>query len=74
MTSSEKKKLIGNNAALWAASMLMSFVLPMVGESLTAGRGAFLKVLLQMMPLLGALFLSTILLSKGIGEPTEDNR
>lgn len=71
MTKSEKKKLIGNHAATWSVAILASFILPFVGESMTDGRSHFIKVLMQIMPLMAALWFASVQLNKAIGEPTE---
>lgn len=71
MTSAEKKRLVGTNAALWVIAILVSFILPMVAESITDGRAAFLKAMAHVFPLLAAIPISTGIISKSVGEPTD---
>lgn len=71
MTNSEKKKLITTNAAILAAGMLASFVLPLIVESVTDGRANFLKMLMHMFPLVIAMTASNGIISKAVGQPTE---
>jgi hypothetical protein len=71
MKRSEKKKLITTNAAILAAGMFASFVLPLIIESVTDGRADFLKMMMQMFPLIVAMMASTGMISKTIGEPTD---
>jgi hypothetical protein len=70
MTKSEKEKLIRTNAVIWAVGIIASFVLPMVTESLTDGRGAFLKMMVHVFPLIIAMVASTGVISKAVGRPT----
>jgi hypothetical protein len=71
MTKAEKKKLIATNAAVWVAGILVSFILPMIAESLSAGPAGFLKVLAFGFPLIVAMLFSTSVISKAAGEPTD---
>lgn len=71
MTKSEKKKVITTNAGIWVAGILASFILPMVAESTTEGRSAFLKMMAHGGSLAVALLASTTVISKAIGDPTE---
>lgn len=73
MTKSEKQKLIATNAAIWAAATLISFVLPLIAESMTDGRGNFLKMMAQVFPLICAMWISTGLLSKGSANQPNEN-
>lgn len=47
MKPTDKKKRIASNAAILIAGILASFILPMIGDSLTEGRSAFLRMLLH---------------------------
>ena len=71
MTKAQKQKIIGVNAAIWTGASLLSFVLPLIAESITDGRGNFLKMMAHMFPLLFALLISSNLLNSAIGETTE---
>ena len=71
MIKSQKNKLINSNAALWAIAILASFILPLITDSVTEGRGKFVNAMVQVGPLLIALLVSTALLSKAIGETAE---
>ncbi len=71
MTKAEKKKLIATNAAVWVAGILVSFILPMIAESLSDGPAGFLKVMAFVFPLLVAMLASNSVISKAIGEPTD---
>lgn len=71
MTKADKKKIIAINAALWAGAMLVSFILPLVAESMTEGRGKFLIAMMHVFPLIAAMWISCNLLDRAIGEPTE---
>ncbi len=70
MTKPEKK-IITTNAAISVAATLTSFVLPLIAESITDGRGKFLKIMAQVFPLLCGIWISTSLISKAIGDPTK---
>ena len=71
MTNSEKQKLLATNAALWVAGILVSFILPMIAESASDGPAHFLKAMSFAFPLLVALVVSTSVISKAVGEPTD---
>ncbi len=71
MTNSEKQKLLAKNAAVWVAGILASFILPMIAESVSDGPAHFLKVMVFAFPLLVALVVSTGVISKAVGEPTD---
>lgn len=71
MTSSAKKKLIATNAATWAGATLLSFILPMVAESVADGPAGFLKMMVHTGPLLLGLLVSTALINKAIVQTTE---
>jgi hypothetical protein len=70
MTSSEKKKLLGTNAGIWAIAILASFILPFVAESLSSGTAKFLQVMCFALPLIGGMAISSIVIGKSIGEST----
>ena len=71
MTRAEKTKLIAKNAAVWVVGILLSFILPMVAESISDGPAGFLKVMAFAFPLFIALLVSTSIISKAVGEPTD---
>jgi hypothetical protein len=71
MTNAKKKKLIATNAALWTVAILVSFTLPLVADSITEGRGSFLKAMAHVLPLLIAIPVSTNIISKSVGEPVD---
>ncbi len=66
MTEDAKKKIVTTNAALWTVGILLSFVLPMIGDSITEGRGNFLRAMLHVGPLFAVLWISTVFLGKGL--------
>ena len=68
MTNAEKKKLIARNAVVWTIATLVSFALPMVADSITDGRGTFLKAMAHVFPLLAAIPISTSIISNSVGE------
>ena len=68
MTSSQKKKLIGTNAGVWAIATLASFILPFIAESLSSGSANFLKVLCFALPLIIGMVMSTVVINKSIPE------
>ena len=51
MTRAEKKKLMATNAAVWVVGILLSFILPMVAESISDGPAGFLRVMAFASPL-----------------------
>ena len=71
MTSSAQKKLITANAVVWAVATLLSFILPMVTESITDGRANFLKMAVHVGPLVLGLFVSTAVINRAIGQTAE---
>ena len=71
MTTSAKKKLIATNAAIWAGATLLSFVLPMVADSVADGTAGFLKMMVHTGPLLLGLLVSSSLISNTIGHTSE---
>lgn len=73
MNQSDKKKLIGANAAIWAGAMLASFVLPMIAESITEGRGQFLKMMAHIFPLICGLAFSSRVLSQAIEQKSDQS-
>jgi hypothetical protein len=68
MTSSQKKKLIGTNAGVWAIAILASFILPFIAESLSSGGAKFLQVLCFALPLIIGMVISTVVINKSIPE------
>lgn len=70
MTRTEQRKALGTNAAIWSVAILASFVLPMIGDSLTENRG-ILRPILHVGPLLTALLTTNAFLSKSLGQPAE---
>ncbi|AMV31249.1 hypothetical protein VN12_03960 [Pirellula sp. SH-Sr6A] len=68
MTSGQKKKLIGTNAAIWSIAILASFVLPFIAESVSTGSAKFLQVLCFALPLIVGMFISSMVISKSIPE------
>ena len=70
MTSSEKKKLIGTNAGIWTIAILAAFILPFIAESLSSGPAKFLQVMCFAIPLFAGMAISSIVISKSIGEIT----
>ena len=70
MTSSEKKKLIGTNAGIWAIAMLAAFILPFIAVSVSSGPAKFLQVMCFAVPLIAGMAISSIVISKSIGEIT----
>ncbi len=72
MTSSQKKKLIGTNAGVWAIAILASFILPFIAESLSSGSAKFLQVLCFALPLIIGMVISTVALNKSIPETTTE--
>ncbi len=73
MLKSEKARLIAINSFVWVCLILVSFVLPLMFDSLNEGRGKFLQVLAQVGPLFAGVLVSTAMLNSGIpeSEPTE---
>ncbi len=72
MTKAEKTKLLTTNAALWSAGILAAFILPLVTDSITDGRSAFLRMLMFLLPMCATLMISNSLLSKAIGPATDE--
>ena len=68
MTSSQKKKLVGTNAGVWAIAILASFILPFIAESLSSGPAKFLQVLCFALPLIIGMVISTVVINKSIPE------
>jgi hypothetical protein len=68
MTSSQKKKLMGTNAGIWAIAILASFLLPFIAESLSSGSAKFLQVLCFALPLIIGMVISTVAINKSIPE------
>ena len=72
MSDAHKKKLVQTNAAVLTAGMLASFVLPMITDSITDGRGNFLRAMAHIFPLICAMAFSCSLLGKYIDSTTDN--
>ncbi len=72
MTISEKKKLIGTNAAIWVVAILAAFILPFIAESISSGTAKFLQVLCFAIPLFAGMAISSMVISKSIVETQTD--
>ena len=72
MTHADKKKLLAKNACLWAVAALLSFVLPMIVESVADGPADFGKMMAQMLPLLATILISNNQLSNGMGPASDE--
>lgn len=72
MTASQKKKLIGTNAGVWAVAILAAFILPLIGESLSSGSAKFLQVLCFAAPLIVGMVISTMLINKSVSETASE--
>jgi hypothetical protein len=68
MTSAQKKKLIGTNAAVWSIAILASFVLPFIAESFSTGSAKFLRVAYFALPLIAGMIISSMVINKSIPE------
>jgi hypothetical protein len=68
MTSAEKKKLIGTNAAIWTIAILASFILPFIADSMSAGSAEFLQVMCFALPLFIGMTVSCAVISRAISE------
>ena len=66
MTSSQKNKLIGTNAGVWAIAIFASFILPFIAESLSSGPAKFLQVLCFAVPLIVGMVISTMVINRSI--------
>lgn len=71
MKPADKKKLIASNAGILVVEILVSFVLPMIGDSMTEGRSAFLRMILHVFPLIVSMSASTAIINKSIGASTD---
>lgn len=71
MKKADKNKLIATNAAVWVVGILASFILPMIAESMSDSPAGFLKVMALAFPLIVAMLVSTSVISKAVGEPTD---
>lgn len=71
MKPADKKKLIASNAGILVVGILVSFVLPMIGDSMTEGRSAFLRMILHVFPLIVSMSASTAIINKSIGASTD---
>ncbi len=68
MTSAQKMKLIGTNAAVWSIAILASFILPLIAKSFSTGSAKFLQVLCFALPLIAGMFISSMVIHKSIPE------
>jgi uncharacterized integral membrane protein len=68
MAASQKKKLIGTNAAIWSIAILASFILPFIAESVSTGSAKFLQVFCFALPLIVGMFISSMVINKSIPE------
>ncbi len=68
MTSAQKTKLIGTNAAVWSIAILASFILPLIAESFSTGSAKFLQVLCFALPLIAGMFVTSKVIHKSIPE------
>ena len=68
MTSAQKMKLIGTNAAVWSIAILASFILPLIAESSSTGSAKFRQVLCFALPLIAGMFISSMMIHKSIPE------
>ena len=68
MTSSEKKKLIGTNAAIWSIAILASFILPFIADSMSSGSAKVLHIMCFALPLFLGMAISSVAINKAIGE------
>lgn len=68
MTSNEKKKLIATNAGIWGISILVSFILPFIADSLSTGPAKFLQMICVTFPLITGMAISSMVISKSIKE------
>ena len=66
-----KTKLVASNAAILTVGMLASFALPLISDSITEGRGHFLRALAHVFPLICAMAFSCALMGKAIPETAE---
>ncbi len=66
MTTDSMKKLITNNAAIWAIATIASVILPFVTDSLTDGRSDFLRLFGHAAPLFVGMFISSLALTKAV--------
>lgn len=66
MNAAAKNTLIQTNAVIWVVGILASFILPMVATSLADGPANFLVMMVQVAPLIAAMYLSTAVISKSI--------
>ena len=71
MTKHEQRQLLIRNAGIWVAATLLSVVLPMISDSLTEGRGTFLRLMLHVGPLLAAMQVANTVTSKALGPPSD---
>ncbi len=71
MTKQAQQQLIIRNAAIIGAETLLSFVLPMISDSITEGRGNWIRAVLHVGPLLAAIQIVTAATSKSLGPPSD---
>ena len=70
MSRPEKRKLVAMNAALLAGAGLLSFVLPLILQSITDGPANFLVAAAQVAPVFAAIPISCSFIGKSIEKPT----
>lgn len=58
MPNEKTKKLIGTNAGILTIATLVSFILPLILDSMLEGRGNFIKAMSHVMPLFASIPLS----------------
>lgn len=68
MTSTQKRKLIGTNAAVCSIAILASFILPFIAVSVSTGSAMFLEMLCFALPLIAGMFISSMVINKSIPE------
>lgn len=70
MSHPGKRKLVAMNAALLAGAGLVSFVLPLILQSITDGPANFLVAAAQVAPILVAIPISCSFIVKSTEQPT----
>jgi hypothetical protein len=72
MTASDKKKLLRENAYLWIAAMVIAPIFDLGFRAFASGPVKFPWVILTPLLIVGLFIASNKLLSKAIGETTDD--
>ena len=67
------KKLVAMNAGILAAAALVSFILPMILDSMLEGRGNFIKAMAHVLPILAAIPFSCRLIAIASTPATSSN-